>query len=227
LRELARPGRTVDLNYHGVDTRRFPPPREAHGGAMAPIPRAPVHILAVGRAVDKKGFDDLLAALAQIPRDRHWRLIHIGGGPLLASLEATARRLGLTERVEWRGAQAQAAVLDAYRDADIFALPCRLGADGDRDGLPNVLLEAQSQKVACVSTNISGIPELIQHDVTGLLVAPRAIDALAAALTRLITDPHLRRRLGEQGFARAVRSFSLDAGADRLAARFAVRIGQP
>ena len=91
--------------------------------------------------------------------------------------------------MEWRGPQAQAAVLDAYRGADIFALPCRLGADGDRDGLPNVLLEAQSQKVACVSTRISGIPELIQHDVTGLLVEPRAIDALAAALARLIADP--------------------------------------
>ena len=90
-----------------------------------------------------------------------------------------ARRLGIAERVEWRGPQAQAAVLDAYRAADIFALPCRVGADGDRDGLPNVLLEAQSQKLPCVSTRISGIPELIQDDVTGLLVEPRAIDALA------------------------------------------------
>ncbi len=171
---------------------------------MAPIPARPVHILTVGRAVDKKGFDDLLAALARIPPDRHWRLTHIGGGPMLAALKATARTLGLAERVEWRGPQAQAAVLEAYRGADIFALPCRLGADGDRDGLPNVLLEAQSQKLACVSTRISGIPELIQHDVTGLLVEPRAIDALAAALGRLIADPRLRRRLGENGFARAV-----------------------
>ena len=171
-----RAGRPVDLIYHGIDTRRFPPPpARAPRAATAPIRDRPVSILAVGRAVDKKGFDDLLAALARIPPERHWRLVHIGGGPLLRELEDTARRLGIAERIEWRGPQAQAAVLDAYRAADIFALPCRVGADGDRDGLPNVLLEAQSQKLACVSTRVSGIPELIEDGVTGLLVEPRAV----------------------------------------------------
>ncbi|MET0917853.1 MAG: glycosyltransferase family 4 protein [Burkholderiales bacterium] len=223
LRKLARPGRTVDLNYHGVDTRRFPPPNGAHRGSDGSDPECPVRILAVGRAVDKKGFDDLLAALARIAPDRHWRLAHLGGGPMLRELKNTARRLGIAGRVEWQGPQAHAAVLAAYRAADIFALPCRLGVDGDRDGLPNVLLEAQSQKLACVSTRISGIPELIQDDVTGILVEPRAIDALAEALATLIADPALRRRLGEGGFARTVGAFSLEGGADRLAARFAAR----
>jgi glycosyltransferase involved in cell wall biosynthesis len=118
-------------------------------------------------------------------------------------------------------------VLAAYRAADIFALPCRVSADGDRDGLPNVLLEAQSQKLACVSTRVSGIPELIQDGVTGLLVEPHAVTALADALTRLIADPALRRRLGEAGCDRATGAFSLDAGADRLAARFAGRPATP
>jgi len=225
LRLLARPGRIVDLNYHGLDTRRFPTPSEAHGGGDGSDAQYPVRILTVGRAVHKKGFDDLLAALARIAPDRHWRLTHIGGGPMLRQLKATARRLGIAERVEWRGAQAHTAVLDAYRAADIFALPCRLSADGDRDGLPNVLLEAQSQKLACVSTRISGIPELIDDDVTGVLVEPRAIDALAEALATLIADPARRRRLGEAGFARTVGAFSLEAGAERLAARFAARLG--
>ncbi len=189
--------------------------------ATAPTRRIRSAVLAVGRAVDKKGFDDLLAALARIGPDRHWRLTHLGGGPMLPELKDMARRLGIVGRVEWLGPQAHAAVLDAYRTADIFALPCRLGADGDRDGLPNVLLEAQSQKLACVSTRISGIPELIQHEVTGLLVAPRAIDDLAAALAKLMADPALRRRLGDAGFERVVAEFSLEAGADRLAARFA------
>jgi glycosyltransferase involved in cell wall biosynthesis len=226
LRSLADEGLCVDLNYHGIDTRRFPAPieaRPAHDGRDA---ASAVALLAVGRAVDKKGFDDLLAALAQIPRDRHWRLTHIGGGPLLRELEATARALGLADRIEWRGPQPQAAVLDAYRSSDLFVLPCRVSADGDRDGLPNVLLEAQSQKLACVSTRVSGIPELIDDGTTGVLVPPRSPEALADALARLIADPELRQRLGEAGFVRATREFSMDAGADRLAERFAASLAE-
>jgi len=221
LRGLARADRQVDLIYHGLDTRRFAPSPMAHGTGDGTDPEHPVVILAVGRAVDKKGLDDLLAALARIPPGLHWRLVHIGGGPLLRKLRDAARRLGIAERIDWRGPQAQAAVLAAYREADIFALPCRVSVDGDRDGLPNVLLEAQSQKLACVSTRVSGIPELIQDGVTGLLVEPRAVAPLADALARLIADPRLRRRLGEAGCKRATGAFSLDAGADRLAARFA------
>ncbi len=227
LRGLAGADREVDLIYHGLDTRRFAPAPVAHRGADGTDPDQPVVMLTVGRAVDKKGFDDLLAALARIPNGRHWRLVHIGGGPLLGKLKDTARSLGIAERIDWRGPQAQAAVLAAYRAADIFALPCRIAADGDRDGLPNVLLEAQSQHLACVSTRISGIPELIQDGVTGLLVEPGAVAPLADALARLIADPALRRRLGEAGCERATGAFSLDAGADRLAARFAARAATP
>ena len=225
LRDLARPGRIVDLNYHGIDTQRFPAPPEKTGDSDGSDPHRPVHILAVGRAVDKKGFDDLLEALAQIPPGRHWRFTHIGGGPMLVELKEHARRLGIDARIEWRGAQAQAAVLAAYRMADIFALPCRVSPDGDRDGLPNVLLEAQSQKLACVSTRVSGIPELIEDEATGILVEPRAIRALAEALSRLIGDPAQRRRLGDAGFARATGTFSLEAGADRLAVRLGAYVG--
>ena len=221
LRALAPPDRTVELIYHGIDIRRFPAPAATRRAADGTDPARPVNLLAVGRAVDKKGFDDLLRALALIPRERHWRLVHIGGGPLLCELETLARMLGMADRIQWRGPQAQAAVLDAYRAADIFALPCRVSADGDRDGLPNVLLEAQSQKLACVSTRGSGIPELIEDGVTGILVEPRAVASLAGALSLLIAEPTLRQRLGDAGFLRATVVFSMDAGADRLAERFA------
>jgi glycosyltransferase involved in cell wall biosynthesis len=227
LRDLAGVDGRVDLIYHGIDTARFPAPGHARRAVDGRDPARPVTLLTVGRAVDKKGFDDLLSALALLPPDRHWRLVHIGGGPLLHQLRDTARRLGLADRVQWRGTQSHDAVLDAYRAADIFALPCRVSADGDRDGLPNVLLEAQSQKLACVSTRVSGVPELIDDGVTGLLVEPRTPSALAEALLRLIADPTLRLRLGEAGFARTTGAFSMGAGADLLALRFATSLAAP
>ena len=221
LRELAPATRPVDLVYHGIDTTRFPSPVRARSGGDGTDPRSPVTLLAVGRAVDKKGFDDLLHALAQLPQSQHWQLLHIGDGPRLPMLERIARDLRLSGRIRWLGAQAHATVLDAYRTADVFVLPSRIAADGDRDGLPNVLLEAQSQRVACVSTRVSGIPELIVDGVTGLLVTPRAPTELARALSRLIADPVLRAVLGNGGFTRTTTQFSLASGADRLARRFA------
>jgi glycosyltransferase involved in cell wall biosynthesis len=221
LRELAPPARPVELVYHGIDTVRFPPPRSMRSIADGRDPRSPVTLLAVGRAVDKKGFDDLLQALATLPAEQHWQLLHIGDGPRRPMLEGMARELRLADRIRWLGPQLHGVVLDAYRTADIFVLPSRIASDGDRDGLPNVLLEAQSQRVACVSTRVSGIPELIVDGVTGLLVAPRAPAELGAALSRLITDPSLRGALGDAGYTRTTTLFSLAGGADRLAQRFA------
>jgi glycosyltransferase involved in cell wall biosynthesis len=221
LRELAPPARPVELVYHGIDTVRFPPPRSLRSTADGRDPRSPVTLLAVGRAVDKKGFDDLLQALATLPPQQHWQLLHIGDGPRRPMLERMARELRLADRIRWLGPQLHGVVLDAYRTADIFVLPSRIAPDGDRDGLPNVLLEAQSQRVACVSTRMSGIPELIIDGVTGLLVAPRAPAELGAALSRLVTDPSLRGALGDAGYTRTTTLFSLAGGADRLAQRFA------
>jgi glycosyltransferase involved in cell wall biosynthesis len=225
LRELAPAAQAVDLVYHGIDIARFPPPSCARPVVDGRDPGSPVTLLAVGRAVEKKGFDDLLRALALVPPDAHWQLLHIGDGGGLPMLGQLARALRIDDRIRWLGAQAHTTVLDAYRAADIFVLPSRIAADGDRDGLPNVLLEAQSQRVACVSTPVSGIPELIVDGVTGLLVPPRAPDELARVLSQLIGDPQLRRSLGDAGFVRTTTLFSLESGADRLAARFAGCVG--
>src|SRR5690606_26356994 len=162
----------------------------------------------------------LLNALALLPPAVHWRLTHIGGGPLSRALKEQARALGLESRITWRGAQPQDQVLAAYRAADLFVLPCRIGGDGDRDGLPNVLMEAQSQGLAVVSTPISGVPELIEDGRTGLLVPPQDPAALAAALARLIGDPKLRAELGAAGQAKVRRDFDMQAGVAELARRF-------
>ena len=123
-------------------------------------------------------------------------------------------------RIEWRGAESQPAVLDAYRRADLFVLAAKVAGDGDRDGLPNVLMEAQSQRLACIATRVSGIPELIADDATGLLVAPGDPPALARALARLIGDPERRAMLGAAGEERVRGAFAMDAGIDLLARRF-------
>jgi glycosyltransferase involved in cell wall biosynthesis len=222
LAALAPPGRVV-LAYHGLDFARFP--ATANGGAAPPRDgsdaAAPVRILSVGRAVAKKGYDDLIAALALLPPALNWRFVHIGGGALRERLQGEAARRGLSARIEWRGAQAQEAVLAAYREADIFVLASRVSADGDRDGLPNVLMEAQSQGVVCLATTVSGIGELIEDGVSGVLVAPDAPAALAAALARLIREPPLRAALGAAGERRVRRDFAMAPGIDRLTALFA------
>ena len=218
---------TVALIYHGLDLARFPPLPPAPQSRDGRDPAAPVRLLSVGRAVAKKGYPDLLEALAALPKPLHWRLTHIGGGPETARLKAEAERLAIAERVDWRGARAQAEVLAAYREADLFVLASRITADGDRDGLPNVLMEAQSQGLACVSTRVSGIPELIEDVTSGLLVPPGSPDALSGALAALIADPSRRGELGLAGQRRVVERFALDAWIDRLSERFGLATTAP
>jgi glycosyltransferase involved in cell wall biosynthesis len=219
LSALSDPAK-VSLVYHGLDFSRFPEPpgwRPARDGRDA---QDPVQLLSVGRAVEKKGFDILLQAMAHLPTDLHWRFTHIGGGPLLPALRTQAEKLGIADRIIWRGAEAQDAVIAAYREADIFALACRRDRDGDMDGLPNVLMEAQSQGLPCAASAISAIPELIADGETGLLVPAEDIGELTVALNRLIVDPALRNRLGSRAAARVRQDFGMSRGIAELAKRF-------
>jgi glycosyltransferase involved in cell wall biosynthesis len=220
LASLAPRPEAVSLCYHGLDLVRFEPaaPRLSRPDGSDPL--NPVLLLSIGRAVAKKGYDDLLAALALLPADLEWRFVHIGGGPLGAALRLRAERLGLAHRVVWRGPLAQPEVLAAYRKADLFVLASKVAKDGDRDGLPNVLIEAQSQGLVCIATNVSAIPELIQPGVTGLLTPPGKPITLAQALAGLIRDPAKRARLGAAGERRVRSLFSMDPGIDFLARRF-------
>src|SRR5712691_6298344 len=220
LAALMPPPGTVALSYHGLDFDRFPPPRLREAGGDGSDPARPVTVLSVGRAVEKKGYDDLVAALALLPADLAWRFVHIGGGALAKRLKRQAARLGLAERVEWRGARPQPEVLAAYRDADLFVLAAKIGRDADRDGLPNVLMEAQSQGLACVATQLPGIGELVEDGRTGVLVPPDNPRALAAALEALIRDPAQRARLGAAGEARVRQDFGMVCGIAVLAALF-------
>lgn len=219
LAALAPAGR-VELVYHGIDLERFkpaePPARSCDGSNGAD----PVVILSVARLVEKKGTEVLLQALARIPPSLHWRFVHVGGGPLMRRLARLAASLGIRGRIEWRGALAQDQLIHEYRKADLFVLASRIARDGDRDGLPNVLAEAQSQELACVATRVSAIPELVRDGETGVLVEPDDPEALARALEALITNPARRRALGQAGRSRLVESFALDANLELLARKF-------
>jgi glycosyltransferase involved in cell wall biosynthesis len=217
LRELADDPDKVHLIYHGLSFDRFPNEPPKRSNADGSDPADPVRILSVGRAVEKKGFDVLLNALAALPADLHWRWTHVGDGKIIDDLRRRAEELGLSGQIEWLGARDQQAVIELYRTCDLFALPCREASDGDRDGLPNVLMEAQSQALACLSTSFSEIPELIVDGETGVLVPPGEAPPLTAALERLMRSPAQRERLGMAGYRRVRSRFESDSGIRQIA----------
>ncbi|NLS16419.1 glycosyltransferase family 4 protein [Rhizobium sp. P40RR-XXII] len=220
MRDLIQADDKVYLSYHGLDLDRFAPFSGEHSDRDGTDASDPALILSVGRAVEKKGYDVLLKALALLPGDLGWRFTHIGGGDGLAKLKALADTLGIADRLTWKGALAQEEVLAHYRQADIFALACRVAADGDRDGLPNVLVEASSQRLVCVSTNVSGVPELLEDGENGLVVPSEDPQALAAALESAIRNPVLRHKLGEAAERRVREHFDYHASIRQLTRLF-------
>lgn len=195
----------VHAVYHGLDTDWFAPPARpaAAAGATPPL------ILAVGRFVEKKGFDQLVLACAQL-RDAGiaFDCLIVGeSGPALAAVRAQVEALGLSGRVRLSGPMTQDELRALYARARVFALPCQVMDDGDRDGFPNVLAESMAMGVPVVTTRISGIPELIDDGAHGLLVEPRDASGLAAALQRVLQDDALRDRLAAGGRARICERF--------------------
>ncbi|MDR9772839.1 glycosyltransferase family 4 protein [Rhizobium hidalgonense] len=220
MRSLTSRKDAVHLSYHGLDLARFGHFAGERSDRTGSDPDDPAVILSVGRAVEKKGYDVLLRALALLPADLHWRMDHIGGGEALAKLKALAAELGLSNRIAWKGAMAQEDVLDHYRRADLFALACRIAANGDRDGLPNVLVEASSQRLVCVSTTVSGVPELLEDGENGLVVPPEDPALLAKALETAIRDPALRKRLGDAAERRVRADFDYHSSIRQLTGLF-------
>lgn len=176
--------------YNGLDLERFP--------YDDPTSRPPT-ILAVGRLVEKKGFNDLVDACHLLNEaGSKFRCEIVGKGELEDALRKQIADLGLESRVHLVGARPQADVIERIRAAALLAAPCVTGADGNRDGLPTVLLEAMALGTPCVSTDVTGIPEAIRHDETGLAVRSNDVRALAAAMQQLLDDESLRVRLARR-----------------------------
>jgi glycosyltransferase involved in cell wall biosynthesis len=207
------PGR-VELVYHGLDRQLFAAPPAFGSRRDGASPADPVRLLAVGRFQPKKGYATLLEAVARVRAES--RLTVVGYGPLEGALRARVEALDLTSRVTWAGPLDQPAVRALYRASDLLVLASEVAPDGDRDGLPNVVVEALSQGLPVVATRAAAIPELVVDGVHGCLVPPGDASALAAAIDQLARDPAARHRMGAAGVQRVADGWDLDAGADRL-----------
>jgi glycosyltransferase involved in cell wall biosynthesis len=205
--------RKIRCIYHGLDSSSYRPRARSHAG--------PPLLIAVGQLKEKKGFSYLIKA-CRILGDQGFDFCCqiIGDGPLRDDLTAQIEQLGLQDRVTLCGALPHEAVIAKYEQADIFVLPCVIGADGDRDGIPNVILEAMAMELPVVSTSHSGIPEVVADGVNGLLVPPADEKALAGALVVLLNDGNGRQRLGQKGRQTVLDSFSVERNVDRLLAEF-------
>ncbi len=187
------PRATIHRMYRGVDPERFHP-RLRERALGAPL------VLAVGRLCEKKGFDTLIEACRiLVRRNVRFRCDIVGWGEEHAALEQRIDAAGLFGVVVLTGKLPHPAVIERYACASVFVAPSRIGRDGDRDDIPDALMEAMAMEIPVVATRVSGIPELVRHDETGFLVEPDAPQALAEAIRRVLADKGLRLRLGQAG----------------------------
>lgn len=204
LNSLAGNGKTpVFCVYHGINLDYFSPEPRPASCAL------PYNILTVARMTEKKGLDIVYQALA-ILRDRGVKFKHtlIGEGADNEKILRLIKDLGLESVTTLAGTLAHDAVIHYYAKADLFVLGCRIAADGDRDGIPNVMAESMAMNVPVAAPKVSGIPEFLEDGVTGKMVAPDDPSALAAAMETLLTDEELRKRVIPEARKRIVREFN-------------------
>ncbi len=202
LRKLAPAHKPLSAVYHGIDLELFTP-REK------PVqPRPPYTLLTVARLVEKKGLPTILKALC-ILKDAGiaFRYVLIGTGEEKRAIQQQVSDLHLNDRVEMTGTLPHEKVLEHYGAADLFVLACRVAQSGDRDGVPNVLVESLAMGVPVVATTVSALPELITHEQSGLLVEPDDPEHLARAMERMLTDTALRERVIREGRKKVVEDF--------------------
>jgi glycosyltransferase involved in cell wall biosynthesis len=204
--EIERAGARVHLLPHGVDLRRFRPRPAPAEGAL--------RLLAVGRLVEKKGFHVLVEAAAQLKSP--FRLRVVGEGPERERLRDLIGARGLSDRVTLDGPLTHAELPAAYADSHAVVVPSIQDASGDRDGLPNVVLEAMACARPVVASRISAVGSAVTHEETGLLVPPGDAPALAAALERLAGARATRERIGRNARARVERDYEVGRCAERL-----------
>ncbi len=207
----------VERIYNGLPLERFPYTE----------PRArPPRIVGVGRLIEKKGFADLIEACALLTdRGRRFSCCIIGAGELEADLRRQIHKHGLESLVELAGPQPLRDVVAQVAGASVLAAPCVVGSDGNRDGMPTVLLEGMALGTPCISTDVTGIPELLRHEETGLIVPQHAPRALAAEIERLLESAALRCQLAARARRLIEDEFDIVRNSARLRDTFAKAVG--
>jgi colanic acid/amylovoran biosynthesis glycosyltransferase len=216
LEALGAPPERVTVHRTGIDLARW-------RWRDRPVePAGPLRLVSVGRLVEKKGFGYVLEAVRRL-REAGIAAEYeiVGDGPLRAALEADARRLAIDDRVRFLGWQSQDRVAEALDGAQLLVAASVTAANGDEEGIPNVLKEAMAVGLPVVSTANGGIPELVENEATGLLVPERDPQALAARLAELARHPDRRTALARAGRARVERDYDIERLNDRLVALFA------
>lgn len=184
-------------------------------------PDLPFRVGSLGRMVEKKGFDVMLKAVALLKKSGHSIELSLAGdGPLKSTLKKLAQDLSLTNEVHFEGSLSHDKVANWMQTLDVFALGCKPDANGDMDGIPVVLMEAMSQAIPVISTRLSGIPELILHNQTGLLAEPGDPADLAIQINRMLAEPCLRDTLTRNALAHVTEEFGQDVNVNRLLTHF-------
>ncbi len=200
----------IHVYYHGIDTKRFQRQHESKNKIF--------EILSVGRLVPKKGFPSLIQACSYLKeKECKFRCRIIGDGPQKAMLEGLINQHHLQDSIELVGSVPPAQILSFYDKADLFVLPCKVEETGDRDGIPNVLAEAMAMNVPVISTPVSGIPELIEHNKSGMLVNSDQPEQLSMEIIKLFKDKKTRKHFAEKGRERVTDVFDSEKCLNRLA----------
>jgi len=194
---------------HGLNLKKFTPVQNQQDEVV---------LLAVGQLKMRKGFLELIEACKTL-RDKNidFRCEIIGGGPLFRTLQEKISAYSLGDQVSLTGALPNEEVLERYKKATLFVMPCKVSENGDVDGIPNVLVESMAMMVPVISTRISAIPELISDQKNGVLVSPENQDELVEAIVSLINSPEKRTQLGKEGRKKVVADFNIDTNIDHFA----------
>jgi len=209
------------LVYHGVNLKDF---RVVTNSSVNSIASSPL-ILSVGRLVEKKGFQDLLQALFLARgRGENFRCEIYGDGPLCQQLKEWIEEHGMTGEIKLMGDRSQQELIAVYQQANLFILTPVQTEDGDRDGIPNVLLEAMAVGLPVVTTAVAGIPELVDNNENGLLYQPHDVDGIASGIVELLCNPDKRGQLGDAASKKVREQFDVVQAAKRLKTLFIYRV---